>query len=101
MSEGRVADVVAERESFGEIDVQAKRACHGSGDLRYLNGVGKPVAEVVGEGVRKDLGFVFEAAESSGVYDAIAITLKIIAVRVGELRVPSPARALHGEAQMR
>src|ERR1017187_8218093 len=41
VAEGRVADVVDEREGFGEIDVEVEGSGDGAGDLRDFEGVGR------------------------------------------------------------
>ena len=99
MSERRMADVVAQRESFGELFIEIERRGHGAGDLRDLDGVSKPVAKMIGNAGRKYLCFVFQAPESPGVDDAVAIALELAAVSVRQLGIaPAPA-VLNGKTQ--
>jgi len=48
--------------------------------------MGEPVAEVVGESGRENLGFGLEAAEGAGVDDAVAVARIFAAVGVREFR---------------
>ena len=41
MREGRMADVVAERQGLGQVFIERERQSHGAGDLRDLDGVGE------------------------------------------------------------
>jgi len=65
VAEGRMADVVDERERFGEIGVEAESGGDGAGDLRDFEGVSEAVAKMVGEAGGEDLRFRFEAAEGA------------------------------------
>ncbi len=80
VAEGRMADVVDQSQGLGEIDVEAQRSGDGAGDLRDFEGVGEAVAEVVGVAAGEDLRLGFQAAESAGVNDAVAVALEIVAV---------------------
>ncbi len=80
VAEGRVADVVDQREGLGEIDVEAEGSGDGAGDLRDFERVGEAVAEVVGVAAGEDLRFGFEAAEGAGMDDAVAVALEVVAV---------------------
>jgi hypothetical protein len=49
------------------------------------------VAEMIGEPVAENLGLIFQAPEGASVDDAVAITLKFVAVGMGRLRItPAP-----------
>ena len=76
MPEWRVAEIVAERNRFGELFVQAKDLGDGAGDLRHLEGVRQPRAVVVAGRREEHLRLVFEPAEGLAVDDAIAVALK-------------------------
>jgi hypothetical protein len=78
-----VADVVDQREGFGKINVEAERSGDGAGDLRDFQGVSEAVTEVVGIAAGEDLRLGFEAAEGAGVNNAVAVTLKVVAVWMG------------------
>src|SRR5271167_725092 len=79
MAEGRMSDIVDQRERFDQIDIQAELRRDGSGDLRDFDGVGQPIAKMVRVTAREDLGFCLKTAERPGVDDAIAVTLKVVA----------------------
>ena len=73
VAEGAVTKVVGEADAFGQIFVGAEGAGEGSTDGGHFHGVGEAGAEVVGDAVDKDLGFVFETAEAAAVKDAVAV----------------------------
>ncbi len=100
MAEGRVADVVAERDRLDERLVQSKRPADRARDLCDLERVGHARAEVVAGAVDEDLRLVFEAAEGAAVDDAVAVAREIGAVRVGRFRPLAPARRC-GEQRVR
>ena len=76
VAEGRVAEVVAQPDRLGEVLVEAQRARDGARDLRDLERVGQPRAEVVALGRDEDLGLVLEAPERLGVHDPVAVALQ-------------------------
>ena len=82
-------------QSLGEVFVEVQHAGHGSGDLGDLDGVGEPVAEVVGERRRKNLGLVLEAAEGARMDNPVMVSLKAVTVGMIRLR-KTPATALPG-----
>src|SRR5215831_17801539 len=65
VAERRMADVVNERQDFGEIYVQRECSGNGSGDLRDFQCMGQAVAEVIGVAAGEDLGFGFQTPESA------------------------------------
>src|SRR6266516_1652462 len=92
VAEGGVSDVVNESEGFGEIDVEAEGSGDGAGDLGNLEGVSEAVAEMVAVATGEDLGFGFKAAEGTGVDDAVAVALKVVAVGMRGLREAASER---------
>jgi hypothetical protein len=50
MAERRVAEIMHQRHAFREVLVELQRACERPGDLRHLDGVGKPRAIVIAVG---------------------------------------------------
>ena len=68
VSEGRVAEIVAERDGFGKILVEGQRAGDGAGYLRYVESVREAGDVVVAFGRKEHLRFVFKARESFGIY---------------------------------
>ena len=93
-----MADVVNQREGFGEVGVEIQAGGDGAGDLRDFERMGQAVAKMIGEAGGEDLGFGFEAAESAGVDDAIAVAGVIVAVGMRRFRVTAAARLadIHG-----
>jgi len=95
VSEWRVADVMYQGERLDQIDVQTQLSGDGSRDLRDLDGMGQAIAKVVGVTAGEDLSFSLEAAKRPGVDDAIAVTLKIVAVGMLRLGITASAGLLH------
>src|SRR3990167_1476533 len=93
VAEGRVADVMHERQRFAEVGVEPERPGDGAADLRHFERVGQTVAEVVGVAPGEDLRLGLEAAESAGVDDAVAVALVVVAVRVRRLGIAPPRGA--------
>src|SRR5579864_4889728 len=81
MAERRVADVMNQCQCLDQINVQAESAGNGARNLRDLNGVGQPVAEMIGIAAGENLGFSLEPAKSAGVDNTVAVPLKVVAVR--------------------
>ena len=82
VTEGGMANIVNERESFGEIRIQAEGIGDSAGDLRNLERVGEAIAKVVGEARGEDLRFRLKAPERTGVDNAIAVACVFAAVRM-------------------
>ena len=94
MAEGRVAEIVAERDRLGQILVQAERPCDRPRDLRDLERVGQPCAVVVALGRNEHLCLVPQPPERFRVEDAVAVALKAGAVRARLHRVQPPGGAV-------
>ena len=92
MAEGRVAEVVRQRHRLGQILVQPQPAGDGAGDLRHLDAMGQPGAEVIALVVDEDLGLVLQPAEGGGVDDAVAVALPGRAGIAAGLRMQPAAR---------
>ena len=75
MAERRVAEIVGERQGFGEILVQRQNARETARDLRHLQRMRQPRAVIVAFVLHEDLRLVLEPAEGGGVDDAIAVAL--------------------------
>lgn len=73
VAERRMADIVHESESLGKFGVEAECRGDGASDLRNFQGVGEPIAEMIGVADREDLSLGFEAAKGAGMDDAVAI----------------------------
>src|SRR5258708_37907459 len=74
--------------------VRSQHGGNSAGDLRDLNGVGKPVAKMIGIAPGKNLRLIFQPAKRPGVDYAVAVTLKIVAIGVLRLRIPAPKTLL-------
>ena len=85
VAERRVAQVVAERDRFGQLLVQAQHLGDRARDLRDFERVRQPRAVVVAGGREEHLRLVLQPAERLGVDDAIAIALERRADRVFRL----------------
>jgi hypothetical protein len=79
MAERRMAEVVGEAESFGQILVEPEGASHRTADLRDFDAVGQPDAVMVAVGRDKDLGLVAKAPERNRVDNPVAVALKYVA----------------------
>ena len=96
MAERRMADVMREAQSLGQILVEPKRARDRPADLRDFQAVGEPDAEMIAIGGEKHLRLVTQAAKRDRMDDPIAIALKRVArasdrpARFG--MKPAPAR---------
>ena len=70
-----MAEVVRERDGFGEVGVEAQRAGEVARDGGDFDGVREPRAEVIAGAVEKNLGLVFQPAEGARMNDAVAVAL--------------------------
>ena len=95
MAKRRVSDVVDERQSFDQINIQSELGCDRPRDLRDFKGVRQAISKVVGVSASENLGFGFKTAESSRVNHAVTIALKIIAIRMRWLGVAAATGVLH------
>jgi hypothetical protein len=94
VTEWRVADVVNEGESLGELGVQAERGGNGAGDLRDFERMRQAIAEMIGIARGEDLSLGFETAECAGMDDAVAVARVVTAVGMRGLRIAPAARLL-------
>ena len=86
MAKRRMADVVHQRERFGEIGIQLERPGHGARNLRHFKRVRQAIAEMIGKARGEDLRLRFEAAESARMDDAVAVARVIVAIGMLRLR---------------
>ncbi len=89
--EGRVSEVVCQRDGFDEVFVQSQRPSEVPPDLGDLQRVGQPRAEVVVLVGHEHLGFEIQPSERRTVHDAVAVPLEAGAVGVLGLVVGSSA----------
>lgn len=85
---------MGERQGLRVFLVQLKRESDCSRDLRNFYRVCKAVSEVIRETSSKDLSLPFQSPKCTGVYDAVAVALKIGSVRVRRLGKFSTAQSL-------
>jgi hypothetical protein len=89
VTEGWMADVVGEGESFSEFNVEAEGIGKSTGDLGDFKGVGEAAAKVVGWGVfwqaGEDLGFAGKAAKGARVENAGGVASERRAIGVERL----------------
>src|SRR5258708_35020289 len=95
MAKRRVSDVVNERQSFDQINIQSELGCDRPRNLPNCKGVRRAISKVVGVAASESLGLGFEAAESSRVNYAVPVTLKIIAIRMRRLGLAAATGVLH------
>ena len=76
VAERRVAEVVAERDRFGQLLVQPQHLRDRARDLRHLERVRQPRAVVIARRREEHLRLVLQPAKRLAVNDAIAIALK-------------------------
>ena len=95
VAEGRMADVVDQRQRFGEIGIEFQSAGDGAGNLRDFEGVGEAIAEMIGIARGENLRLGFQAAKRAGVNYAIAVAGVVVAVRMLRLGVAAAARTPH------
>ena len=95
VSERRMTDVMHQRKSLDQIGIQVETRGDGARDLRNLDGVGQPRAEVVGDTMGENLGLILKPAEGAGVNDAVAVALERGAIGMLGLGVAPSARVLN------
>ena len=98
MAERRMAEVMAERDRLGEVFVEPKRLGQRAGDLRDLDRMGQPGAEMVALVMHEDLRLVGEAAKGGGMDDAVAVALERRARRRRRLGVERARAKRRGSA---
>ena len=90
-AERRMTKIMRQRQSLGEILVEAERTGECPCDLRDFQGVGEPGSEMIALVRDKHLGLMLEAAEGGGVDDAVAIAAEGGAPFARGLRIKPPA----------
>ena len=101
VAERRVAEVVAERDRLGEVLVEREGAGQRAGELRDLDGVGQPGAEMVALVMHEHLRLVGEAAEGGGMDDAVAVALERRCGSANPARARSRPREARGRRRAR
>src|SRR5512140_393735 len=95
MPERRMANVMNQGETFDQIDVQSELRRDRARYLRHLERVGQASAKVVGIAAGENLGLGFKPSKGPRVDDAVAVPLKVIAVRMGRFRMAAAAGVFH------
>ena len=85
VAEGRMAEVMAERDRLGQVLVQPQGAGDAARDLRDLDRVGQPRPEMVALVGDEDLRLVLQAPEGARVDDAVAVA-RVVRPRVAGAR---------------
>src|SRR5665213_1446332 len=91
MAEGRVAEVMRQRQRLGEMLIQAQRPRQAARDLRHFEAVRQPGAVVVALVIDEDLGLVLQTPEGRRMDDAVAVALERRATRAFWLLTESAA----------
>ena len=89
-----MAEVVRERDGFGQVLVEMEVAGDRAADLRDFEAVREPRAEKVAFVIDEDLRLVFEASEGRGMDDAVAVALVLGAAVRRRLGMAPAALAL-------
>jgi len=76
MPKWRMTDIMHQRQRLGEILMQPERSRSRTSDLRYLNGMREPTAEVVGSSTRKHLRLARKAPKRPCLHNALTIPLE-------------------------
>src|SRR5215204_779733 len=96
VTEGGVAEIVAEGDRLREVFVEAESTGYGTGYLHHLQGVRETCPEVVAVRGDEDLSLVHEPAERLGVDYAVPVALEVVADTVGRLGPGAAYAVLHG-----
>jgi hypothetical protein len=92
VAERGVAEIVRQRNGFGEVLIQPQRTGDIARNPGNFHGVRQPRAEVVAGAVEKDLGLIFEAAEGARVNHPVTVPLVMRAPFGRCFMVLAPAR---------
>ena len=101
VTEGRMSQIVGKGKAFGEILVETQGARQRPGDLRHLDRMGQPCAEMIALMIDEDLGLVLQAAKSGRMNDPVAIALKRRSRRTGRLGIETAPRVSLGSCANR
>jgi hypothetical protein len=82
MTEGRMSKIVGKSDRFGQVIIDFQCTGNRTGNLCNLNRVRQACPEQIAFVIDEYLRLVFQSPKCSGMYDAIAITLKL-AARLG------------------
>ena len=85
VTEGRMPQIMRQRDRFRQIDVQRKRVGDRLRNGSDLDGMGQTVPQVVPRSAQKNLRFVLQTPERTAVQNTIPVSLKVRAERVDRL----------------
>ena len=91
----RMPEIMHQGQRLNQIGIQPELRSDRSRDLRDLNRMRQPVAEVIRVAAREDLRLRFQTAKRARVDDTIAVTLKVIAIGMRRLGKAAPARVFN------
>lgn len=97
VAEGRMAEVMTERDAFGEIFIESERPCEVAADLGDFHGVGEARTHVVVRSRHKHLRLPLQSSKSLRVNDAITVALKGEAGLILWFRVDPAENAFMGD----
>ena len=93
MAEGRVAQVVRQRDGFDQVFIELQLARHRTRQLRHFQRMRQPRAEQVAFMVDEDLRLVDQPAEGGAMHDAFTVDAVGLLDRQARLVDAPPARA--------
>lgn len=79
MAKGRVANIMRQTQSFGEVLIQPERARNCPANLGHFNTMGQADTEMIPIGGHKNLRLMSQTPERNGVDNPVSITLKFAA----------------------
>ena len=92
MAEGRMAEIVRQRQRLGEVLIEPERARQRAGDLGHLQRMGEPGAVMIAFVIDEDLRLVRQPPERGRMDDAVAVAPEGVAGRARRLAIaPAPA----------
>jgi hypothetical protein len=94
MAEGRMANIMNERQSLHECRVQSQSIRNGTSDLRDFDRMRQAIAKMIGETHGKNLGLGFQTPKRASVNNAITVTNIIVSVGMRRLSIATAARML-------
>src|SRR5438874_615172 len=92
MTKGRVSEVVAESDRFGQIFVKTKSARDRSANGRDLDRMSKASSQMVARSVEKNLCLVLQPAKGAGMNYPGPISLELGPIGMARFWIFSPAR---------
>ncbi len=83
MPEGRMPQIMGQRDRLGQILIEPERPRDGPRDLAHLQRMGQPGTKMLPFMMEKHLGFVLQSPECRGMDDPIPVTLELVPRRAG------------------